>query len=78
MHETANEIALELTALRMSVALLAQRLGIESPLLPVLGKDQAALAEMAVDFDRGWNGLVQLCYKRISELQERHNKCLAN
>jgi hypothetical protein len=51
---TARE---ELFYLRISVARIAQAAGIETEDLPVLGKGTRAIARLAAQQQRGWNGL---------------------
>lgn len=59
----------ELIALRISVARIAQTLGVELPGLPVLGKGYSALYYLAKDNDAGWNTLASMVNDVAKELR---------
>ena len=73
-----DQLRTELVFLRVSAACLAQRLGIETKQLPVLGKDRRDLVMLAFCVGRGWNSLIGLCCRRIEAIKTRHQKCLMN
>jgi len=63
----------DLIALRISVARIAQTLGVEHPGLPVLGKGYSALYFMARDNEYGWNTLASMVKDVVEELRGLDN-----
>jgi len=61
----------DLIALRISVARIAQTLGVEHPGLPVLGKDYSALYFMARDNEYGWNTLASMVKDAFTNAKQR-------
>ena len=57
----------ELEILRVSLARIAQAVGVETEQLPVLDKSYNELAPMAREEDRGWNALAGLVAHTICD-----------
>jgi hypothetical protein len=58
----------ELETLRVSLARVAQALGVNGRQLDVLGKVYEELANMAETQERGWNDLAGACVERAEHL----------
>lgn len=62
----------ELVSLRVSLARIAQRLGVETDDLRVRGKDYNELSILAVFQERGWNRLAEACAEKADQLNGRN------
>lgn len=60
----------ELQKLRVSIARIAQSLGVESSALPVLNKPFNGLRELSIQHDRGWNNLACSCLDVIHDQRD--------
>ena len=63
-----NDLRKELTSLRVSMARIAQVIGVDTG-LQVRGKTYAELHELAVRADRGWNHLANMITVEIENMQ---------
>jgi len=63
-----NDLRKELTTLRVSVARIAQVLGVDTH-LEVKDKSYSELHELAVRAERGWNHLANMIVAEIEQMQ---------
>jgi phage shock protein A len=63
-----NDLRKELTTLRVSVARIAQVIGVDTH-LEVKNKSYAELHELAVTKERGWNHLANMIVAEIEQMQ---------
>jgi len=63
-----NDLRKELTTLRVSVARIAQVIGVDTD-LEVKNKSYSELHELAVRADRGWNHLANMIVVEIEQMQ---------
>lgn len=63
-----NDLRKELTSLRVSMARIAQVIGVDTG-LQVKDKSYAELHELAVNAERGWNHLANMITVKIEQMQ---------
>ena len=63
-----SDVRKELTSLRVSVARIAQVIGVDTG-LQVKNKSYSELHELAVRADRGWNHLANMIVAEIEQMQ---------
>ena len=68
-----KDLNYELIALRISLARIAQAVGVEHPGLPVRGKGYSGLYLMARDNSTGWNTLASMVKDAVEELRGLDN-----